>query len=335
METCVSKVCPFCQTDIQEGEAIKECPSCGAVYHERCWEQHKGCATVGCPEHPDVIPDVPVADVCPNCGAALGDDQNFCTQCGRLKVGEQQISCVNCGAELQMDQLFCPKCGAPTGNMAGVNTPPVVYPVNGAVVQKKSSAAKIVALIVALLVGISAAVVAGVLLIPRLLVSTDDLLAQGAYAQAYERAGSDEKEDVLTENQIAYLCKDVIEELKDPSSFKLRNAWYDQEGQYIVLKVSGKNSYGGVVSNYWCYTYDSDKDEYELFCTLSDLDEEKAYSWDDTGERLEKWRKKAARERVKDLMADESIKIQDKSIENINHLFKEDLLDGVELIFNS
>ena len=126
--------------------------------------------------------------------------------------------------------------------MAGVNTPPVVYPVNGAVVQKKSSAAKIVALIVALLVGISAAVVAGVLLIPRLLVSTDDLLAQGAYAQAYERAGSDEKEDVLTENQIAYLCKDVIEELKDPSSFKLRNAWYDQEGQYIVLKVSGKNS---------------------------------------------------------------------------------------------
>ena len=153
METCVSKVCPFCQTDIQEGEAIKECPSCGAVYHERCWEQHKGCATVGCPEHPDVIPDVPVADVCPNCGAALGDDQNFCTQCGRLKVGEQQISCVNCGAELQMDQLFCPKCGAPTGNMAGVNTPPVVYPVNGAVVQKKSSAAKIVALIVAFVSG--------------------------------------------------------------------------------------------------------------------------------------------------------------------------------------
>lgn len=39
--------CPYCKTEIKEGEAYYECSSCHAEYHQDCWEVG-GCSVLGC-----------------------------------------------------------------------------------------------------------------------------------------------------------------------------------------------------------------------------------------------------------------------------------------------
>ena len=47
MENYIGKVCPFCKTEIKEGDALKVCPACGIPHDEGCWEEKKGCTTFG------------------------------------------------------------------------------------------------------------------------------------------------------------------------------------------------------------------------------------------------------------------------------------------------
>ena len=111
MENYIGKVCPFCKTEIKEGDAVKVCPSCGIPHHEYCWEENKGCTTFGCSEQHYEEQHTNPTDVCVNCGAPLGDGQEFCPKCGTPKGGPKKRVCSKCGAELQNDQEFCPKCG--------------------------------------------------------------------------------------------------------------------------------------------------------------------------------------------------------------------------------
>lgn len=48
MENGIGKTCPFCKTDIKEGDAVKVCPSCNTPHHESCWGENKGCAMLSC-----------------------------------------------------------------------------------------------------------------------------------------------------------------------------------------------------------------------------------------------------------------------------------------------
>lgn len=111
METYLGKVCPFCKTEIKEGDAIKICPACGIPHHEACWEKNKGCTTFGCSEQHHEAQGTNQTVVCPNCGTSLGHDQDFCPKCGTSKGGVKKNFCGTCGAELQDGQAFCPKCG--------------------------------------------------------------------------------------------------------------------------------------------------------------------------------------------------------------------------------
>lgn len=110
MEDYIGKICPYCKTEIKEGDAVKVCSLCGIPHHEACWIENKGCTTLGCAEQ-HTKPN----DVCVKCGAPLGDGQDFCTKCGTPKGVAKKHICSKCGAELQEGQDFCHKCGTPKG----------------------------------------------------------------------------------------------------------------------------------------------------------------------------------------------------------------------------
>lgn len=74
----------------------------------------------------------------------------------------------------------------------------------------------------------------------QLLNSTEDYLAAGDYAAAYEKAKPEEKEAVLKENLVAVLCADVKEYMKVPDSFDLRKVWCDLEKILLLLKPEEK-----------------------------------------------------------------------------------------------
>ena len=162
--------------------------------------------------------------------------------------------------------------------------------------------------------------------------NTEELLAKGDYKAAFSRAKDDEKDEVLKENLIAYICKDIPDKMKDPSSFVLRQAWYDPNGQDVVIEVGGTNSYGGVISNYWYYRYDEDDQEYSLWCTISDMDEEEITSYDDTEEKLEKLLKNAARIVIRRMVNDSSMEMDKNGVKRINQHFENEQLEDVELL---
>lgn len=110
MDEYVGKICPHCKTEIKKGDEVKVCPECGIPHHAACWEENKGCSTLGCKEHYEEQ-RINSMNVCSNCGTPLDDNQAFCPKCGTQKIAPKKIVCSKCGTELQDGQKFCPKCG--------------------------------------------------------------------------------------------------------------------------------------------------------------------------------------------------------------------------------
>lgn len=122
MEEYIGKICPFCKTEIKEGDAVQVCPACGIPHHAECWEENKGCTTFGCSEQHYEEQHTNPTDVCGLCGTPLGDGQMFCPNCGTAKgtaksedTAPKANVCAKCGAAIQEGQAFCPQCGAPQG----------------------------------------------------------------------------------------------------------------------------------------------------------------------------------------------------------------------------
>lgn len=42
------KSCPYCRFPLKLGSEAVQCDSCGALHHEDCWQDGRGCAVVGC-----------------------------------------------------------------------------------------------------------------------------------------------------------------------------------------------------------------------------------------------------------------------------------------------
>lgn len=66
-----------------------------------------------------IAPEVPADPVCPACGAPVGEDANFCPQCGaKVEVDPApEVSadpeCPACGAPVKEEDKFCEQCGTP------------------------------------------------------------------------------------------------------------------------------------------------------------------------------------------------------------------------------
>ncbi len=87
MEEYIGKICPYCKTEIKEGDRVKVCPECGIPHHASCWEKNLGCTTFGCGEQRSVEPPAVPGRTCANCGAPLEAGQAFCTRCGAKSDG--------------------------------------------------------------------------------------------------------------------------------------------------------------------------------------------------------------------------------------------------------
>ena len=321
MDNYVGKICPFCKTEIKEGDAVKVCPACRIPHHQVCWEENKGCTTFGCSEQHYEAQETNPTDVCPTCGFSLSDDQIFCPKCGTPKGGVKKNICDKCGTELQEGQEFCPKCG----QKARVNK------ANEA--NKKNSVKLIIAAVTSI-----AAIVAIITLSPRIFLSVDDLCAEGNYAKAYEKADKGKKLEIRAENAAAVQSAFSADNLKDPSSFSLRNAYYNEDvnddgdtTKQLVLYISGANSYGANVSSYWLYTWDNEENKWSYFASVSDLEEEEYSSYDDDDESTEKLVNNLARIIIESTM-DSGIELNKDAIKRINNMFENDTLDDIELL---
>jgi hypothetical protein len=86
-------VCTICQNPLRSDENSKRCDSCGADFHEVCWQTNEGCGTYGCGLAPKgrklAIFETEVSGVwgdtkaCPNCGEIL---DAFVLKCKYCKV---------------------------------------------------------------------------------------------------------------------------------------------------------------------------------------------------------------------------------------------------------
>lgn len=156
MENYIGKVCPFCKTEIKEGNSVKVCPACGIPHHESCWEENHGCTTFGCSEQHYEAQHTNPTDVCQKCGAPLGDGQDFCPKCGTPKNAPKKNVCGKCGAELQDGQEFCPKCGQKAGIAVDSNVNAAISKFNAGVEKKKKKSKTLPIVIAAVLVVVAA-----------------------------------------------------------------------------------------------------------------------------------------------------------------------------------
>lgn len=267
---------------------------------------------------------------CKYCGKELKEDLKFCSNCGKKCETETVIRyCTGCGEKIENNVKFCPKCGTKVVTPITINLSDADS-ATGRIIGRIS--AKKVGIILVALILMVVLVVVGINVIPQIFVSPETLMSEANYQKAYTKAKKDEKNDVLIENLISSICKKAEDNLKDPASFKLRDAWYETtDDKNIVLYISGKNSMGGMTNSYWLYTFDSEDNEYELFTTIHDMEDEEIESYDDREDELEKIINNAARRTIRNIYTDDN-KLDEDLIERINGLHSDDLLKDVELL---
>lgn len=279
-------------------------------------------------------------EVCANCGAPLGADQAFCPKCGVAKnATPKKLVCGKCGAELTEGQEFCSKCGQKVGLAVDNNVSSAINQFNAGVDKANAKKKKTPIVIAVAIVIVILAAVAFKTVAPKIFIDAEGYMAQGNYQKAYEKAkGDDEKTAVIAENAAAVQSAFSADNLKDPSSFSLRDAYFykskndDGDSIYrLVLYISGSNSYGASVSSYWLYTWDTDEDDWSYWTSVSDLSEEDYNSWDDADDKLEKLFDNLGRDMIKTAMSD-GTKVSKDGVKRINAMFEEDTLDDVELL---
>lgn len=329
MEDYVGKLCPVCKKEIMEADKVRVCPDCGIPHHEQCWEMNSGCSTFGCLQQGTAGKAKP-AGKCKKCGTELEEGQEFCPKCGTPKGAPEKFICGKCGNELAEGQAFCPKCGQKAGLTADDNTEKQP---DSSASRGKAEKTK-VPIFIAVGVAIILAALALGFAVPRVFVSMEGYMEQGNYEKAYRKAKTEEdKIAVKAENAAACQSAFSAYNLKDPSSFFLRDAYYYEEDGtiYLTLYISGANSYGASVSSYWLYEWDEDDGKYLYWCSVSDLTNEEYGKYDDTDEKLEKLTNNLGRSLIKICM-NGGIKLNKAAVKRINNLYEKDVLDEVELL---
>ena len=155
------------------------------------------------------------------------------------------------------------------------------------------------------------------------------LIENGDFSSAYEYANDAEKTDVLAANLASHISADIVNSLKDPSSYTLREVWI--EGEFVVLKVGGSNSFGGQVNNYWLYGYQDDG-SYEHFTVISDLEEETISRFDTESEIEQKLIDNAARVAIQIVISKPEDEVSSTAVNWTNLLFSNKGFDDVELL---
>lgn len=152
----VGKICPYCKTEIKEGEDVIACPACGIPHHRGCWEENNGCTTFGCSEQHYKAVNINPTAVCSTCGAPLEANQAFCSACGTARAVSVGRVCGKCGAELKPGQDFCSSCGQRAGLQLDTTVNSAIEQFNANVEKKKKPKIAPVIIVIALIVASAA-----------------------------------------------------------------------------------------------------------------------------------------------------------------------------------
>ncbi len=149
-------------------------------------------------------------------------------------------------------------------------------------------------------------------------------LSQGDYSGAYEIANDSQSEGILEENIIACLSELLAKTSSNPSTFVLRDAWFeDNEKQKPTIVIYFQQEYNSrAVSMYFLYKFMGKKYSYELLSTLSSDSKDDGYTVGIKG-------------LVKKIVTNENDKthrLNKDSIDNINSLCEQSLLYNVEML---
>lgn len=183
-----------------------------------------------------------------------------------------------------------------------------------------------------LLVGLIAAVVVGVvaaLVLPGLLVKPENYLAKGDYAKAYEIANDEQRADIVIENRLAFVCQELFDQL-DPSSLSLVKVYYDPTSQAYAMQLILTYGNNHSEEGYYLCAVEEGRENLLFLGGGSSLNEEILYRWDSYEEQLQKSLNNSARLVIAYLFDDESLRLSDAMVENMNRLIDSDLLDDVE-----
>lgn len=142
----------------------------------------------------------------------------------------------------------------------------------------------------------------------------------------------------MAENITAAISPDSIEKLKNPDSFILREAYYNEsiedDGKIekdIVLRISGQNGLGGITTSYWLYSCDEEANVWVLLGSVSDLEREEYNDYDDTDDIVEKMFDNINRAIIIHIV-ENGVELSKNAIQRINTMFKNGTLDSVVLI---
>lgn len=242
-------------------------------------------------------------------------------------------ACPSCGAPLIEGASYCGSCGAKVGN-----TEPI--PANS----KKNKNTR-VKLIIGIAVAIVVCVVIAVFAVPAITITPQQLVARGDFEKAYNKASDDQKQEVLVANLATVCSKDLIEDLNDPDSYRLRSLYFDADSGGMVLEVSASNEAGGLSTSWYYYRYNKEKKEYQLDLGPSTFEDEIIYEtqytvggktihhYHETAESLvRKMLENNMRERMRKLVTDNN-EISSDYVDSINELHETDNgFKNVELV---
>ena len=147
--------------------------------------------------------------------------------------------------------------------------------------------------------------------------SPQKYMKAGEYGKAYSAAETDdEKADVLAEYMVALVSDMAIEQMAEPESFELLDAWAKGMTQ-IVLHTAGNTTTGKRVDGYWYYEHYNGEWRYEYYTSLEKDPSASAFL------------NTILVDKVVPIVTTDGYELSAESIDRINGLFKDGLLDKI------
>ncbi len=89
-------LCAICQSPMEAGEEVTQCPGCQARYHTQCWQENQGCAVYGCSE----VPPTEGRQSLEIPASYWGQEEKPCPVCHEIILAAA-VRCRHCGATFQ------------------------------------------------------------------------------------------------------------------------------------------------------------------------------------------------------------------------------------------
>lgn len=197
--------------------------------------------------------------ICPNCKKEIPDDSLFCGYCGTTipKVKQEYITCPKCGEHMPPDSMFCTSCGCKLNTDTSDNSVKLVEQNVSATQEKEAKSKKPTIIIIGTIIVI--------LLICAVLVpSLSSKTVNSSYSEADDASNIENNSNLSTgDSQLSLIDSGftyVGEGTDYPSvnyGFEYKNTGSATAVGTLVVKVTSKNSEGGVISV---------DEQYEMIC---------------------------------------------------------------------